>query len=375
MIAPMSLPEPPIRVALDAHVIGRRKAGNETYVLALARGLAARPDVEVVAYTHPGVDWPGGLQGSMRIRPLRTTSPLFRIPIELPMRARRADVLHVQYVAPPIIRTPVVTAVHDVSFEDVPEFLPSSTRIRLRMLVRMAVRRSAAIIVPSAFSRERILHHYDVDPSRVWVAPLAIGPRPPKPSPDDFRNLRSRWDLPEPFILFVGQPHPRKNLATLIAATALARSRGADLGLVVAGPRIRSDAQVEAAIAASGAGVWMRSIGYVEDATLAALYTSARLVAYPSLYEGFGLPVLEALEAGVPVVASLTSAIPEVAGNAALLVDPTDTSALADAILGAAYDEATRARLAAAGPLQAARFTAEALAEGTVAAYRYALGR
>ncbi len=366
-----------IRVALDAHVVSRRKAGNETYILALALGLAARSDVDLVAYIDGGVDWPHGTPSSLRVRSLAARSPLLRIPFELPLRAMRdrADVLHVQYVAPPVTRTPVVTAIHDMSFEDVPEFLPSFTRLRLRALVRTIARRSAAIVTPSAFSRERILHHYDIDPSRVWVAPLALGPRLPVLSRDECLNLTAGLDLPEVFVLFVGQPSPRKNLARVIAATALARAHGGELGIVVAGSRARWTGVIDAAIATAGAGAWARSLGYVDATTLAALYGRARVVAYPSLYEGFGLPILEGMATGVPVVASTTSAIPEVAGDAALLVDPTDVSEIADAIAQAAWDEPTRARLTVAGPRRAGQFTSAALAEATVAAYRYALGR
>lgn len=146
-------------------------------------------------------------------------------------------------------------------------------------------------------------------------------------------------------------------------------------GLVLAGSPGGRAADVESAIRSNDAVAWVRRLGYVDDETLAALYRHARVVAYPSLYEGFGLPVLEGMAAGVPVVTSATSAIPELAREAALLVDPTDVEALGDAIFAAACDEGVRGRLSAAGPERAARFTVARLADTTVAAYRYALGR
>jgi glycosyltransferase involved in cell wall biosynthesis len=373
----MSEREGPIRVALDAHVVGRHKGGNETYVLALADGLAARPDVDVVAYVDRGMSWPGGPPVGLSTRLLVSRRPHARIPFELPFRAARdrADVLHVQYVAPPLIRTPVVTAIHDVSFDDVPEYFGAATRVRLRAFVRLATRRSAAVVTPSAFTRERLLHHFDVDPARVFVTPLALPGRAEAPDSDDAQARLAHLGLRGPFVLHVGRLDVRKNVARLVQAVAAARRGGAELGLVLAGSSGRRVADVEGAVASTGAGAWVLRLGHVDDGTLAALYRLARVVAYPSLYEGFGLPVLEGMAAGVPVVASAGSAIAEVAADAALLVDPTDVSAICEAILKAACDEETRARLSAAGPRRAAGFTVARLADTTVAAYRYALRR
>lgn len=369
--------EPPIRVALDAHVVGHQKGGNETYVLALAEGLAARPDVQLLAYVDRGSSWPGDPAVGRSLRPLVSGRPHLRIPFELPVRAARdgADLLHVQYVAPPLSRTPVVTAIHDVSFVDVPGLLPVAMRIRLRALVGLAVRQSAAVVTPSAFTRERLLDRFDIDPARVFITPPAQRPRNATPDHDGGRARSAGPALPEAYVLYVGGLHPRKNVARLVAAVAGARARGADVGLVLAGSTGGRAADVESAIYSNDAAAWVRRLGYVDDETLAGLYRRARVVAYPSLYEGFGLPVLEGMAAGVPVVASASSAIPEVAGDAALLVDPVDVPALADAILRAACDETTRARLSAAGPARAARFTVTRLAATTVAAYRYALAR
>jgi glycosyltransferase involved in cell wall biosynthesis len=295
----------------------------------------------------------------------------------LPVRVTRdrADLLHVQYVAPPVARTPIVTAVHDLSFEDAPHHLPPAMRLRLRALVRLSVRRSAVVVTPSHFSRERLLCHLDVDPGNVFVTPPAVRLSPASAVPDRDSARLHHLGLPAQFVLFVGRVEPRKNVARLIAAVAAGRMGGAELGLVLAGSSGgRPTPDVEAAISSWSAGSWVRRLGYVSDDTLALLYRSARVVAYPSLYEGFGLPVLEAMAAGVPVVASAISAIPEVAGDAALLVDPEDVHALGEALLEAACDERTRARLATAGPARAAGFTAASFAASTMAAYRHALG-
>ena len=156
---------------------------------------------------------------------------------------------------------------------------------------------------------------------------------------------------------------------------AAARNAGAgDLHLLLAGQRWWRSDYIDRAIEEVDASGWVRLLGYVEDDALPALYSAATVVAYPSLYEGFGLPVVEALACGAVVVASNTTSIPEVAGKAAVLIDPTDETAMAEAVATAATDEGLRASLKKAGPLQAAGFTWDRCAEETMRAYRIAVG-
>ena len=365
----------PLRVGLDAHVVGRRKTGNETYLIGLATGLAARLDVALTAYLERGATWPRPADGVALMR-LRTAWPQLRIPFELPVRARLdgVDLLHVQYVAPPVAGVPVVTAIHDVSFEDEPALIPPVTRLRLQATVRLAVRTSAVVVTPSQFSRERLLHHYHLDPERVVVTPNGILPISPQQVADADR-VRAALRLQDPFVLHVGNLEPRKNVPRLIAAIARARDRGVELTLALAGQRGAGAVDVDRAVARHGAQEWVRQLGYVDEATLDVLYGEASIVAYVSVYEGFGLPVLEAMARGTPVVAGNLAAIPEVAGDAGLLVDPYDVSAIADALATAASHADVRDRLRAAGPIRAAAFSVDAMAEATVRAYRAALSR
>ena len=364
----------PIRVALDAHVVGRRGTGNETYVVNLAEALATRADVEPLVYVDAAAGWPGRPPAGLRRLTVKT--PFLRIPLELPLRARRdrAELLHVQYVAPPVAGLPLVTTIHDVSFEDMPGLFRRRTQERLRWFVRRSARRSAAVVTISKFTRARLLHHYDLDPARVFVTPLAVSPRWHPLAPEDrLRRLRG-VDISRPFVLAVGNMHPRKNVPRLIRATAAARRSGAgDLHVVLAGSRAWRAGEVDVAIDAVDGRSWIHFLGYVDDDVLQALYGEARVVAYPSMYEGFGLPVLEALACGAVVVASNAAAIPEAAGDSAVLVDPSRDEDLTDGLLRAASDEALRARLMKAGPTHAAPFTWDRVAAGTVEAYRAAV--
>jgi glycosyltransferase involved in cell wall biosynthesis len=290
-------------------------------------------------------------------------------------RADHADVLHVQYVAP-ITRLPVVTAIHDVSFEDVPGLFSRLTTWRLKATVRLSAVRSAAVVTLSEFTRARVIHHYGLAPERVVVAPAGVSGRWRRL---DEREMLARLEgvmLPPRFVLAVGNLHPRKNIPRLIRAVDRLRRSGLDdVGLVLAGQTAWHAVEVDEAIRRVGGSDWVVRPGYVPDAVLEALYGAALVVAYPSLYEGFGLPVAEALAIGAVVVASNTTSIPEVAGDAAVLVDPSDDDAIADGLRAAATDMALRERLHEAGPRRAAELTWGACAAATMEGYRLALGR
>ncbi len=363
-----------IRPALDAHVVGHRKTGNETYIVNLADALARRADTRPTAYVDAGTAWPH--PDGPETRELRSKAPFLRIPFELPTRARRdhCDLLHVQYVAPPWPRLPLVTAIHDLSFEDVPGLFSRQTELRLKLTVRMSARRSQAVVTISEFTRDRLVHHYGLNPEKIVVTPLGVDRRWRPLAPDDAAARLREFDPPESFVLAVGNLHPRKNIPRLIHAVAAARNAGAgDLHLLLAGQRWWRSDYIDRAIETADAASWVRLLGYVADDALPALYSVATVVAYPSLYEGFGLPVVEALACGAVVVASNTTAIPEVAGAAAVLIDPTDDVAMAEAVAMAATDPGLRASLKKEGPLHAAGFTWDRCAGLTVEAYRIAL--
>ncbi len=367
----------PLRVGLDAHVVGRRQTGNETYVIELATALARRADVRPIAYLDGHAVWPRPFAPSTSR--LRWRSPYVRIPLELPVLARRdrLSLLHVQYTAPPVCPVPIVVAIHDLSFIDIPADLPAAMVWRMRATVALSIRRAAIVLAVSEFTRRRIIEHYRLDPDRVVVTPNGVATYW-RPLDAGERNARLATaglnDLPERFVLAFGTRHTRKNIDRLVRSVAAVRASGdPDVELVLAGPSGTGSGAIRAEVARLRAESWVRVAGYVPDEALVALVGTATAVAYPSRYEGFGLPVLEAMACGAVVVAADRTSIPEVAGQAAILVDPESDDALADGLLTALTDSDLRACLADAGPRLAATYDWDRCATATVEGYRRAL--
>ena len=292
--------------------------------------------------------------------------PQLRIPIELPARARRdrLDLLQVAYVAPPISPVPLVTVVHDLSFEDRPDLYPRRSRLRLQSTVRRAARRSAAVVTGSDFTRGRLIDAYSLPPERVHRVRYGVADRWQPMAPDEAAGLLSSLALPGRFVLAVGTAAPRKNLGRLVEAVANLRAVDSDLGLVLAGP---------ASSAASEP--WIHRLGYVSDDVLRALYSTANVVAYVSLYEGFGLPVLEALACGAIVVASDTTAVLEAAGDACVLVEPERVASIGEGLSRALNNATLRDELRGRAASHLAGFRWSECAAGMVEVYHAALGR
>jgi len=272
-------------------------------------------------------------------------------PLVLPRQARRAglDVLHCTiYRAPTRSRVPVVVTVHDLAVLRQPEVFPAWTRLYGRTLLRRTIRSATRVVAVSEFSLRETAELCAVDPARIDVVPNAVDPVFTAEGP------RADGD----YILAVGTLEPRKNLARAVEAARLA---GAELRVV--------GAQGWGGVEADGAGVtWL---GRLPDDELARLYRGARCLVYPSLYEGFGIPVAEAMACGTPVVTSRASAMADVAGPSAVLVDPLDPRSIADGI-----GEAVRRReeLIPLGLARARELTWSRAAELAEASYRKALG-
>lgn len=338
-------------VAFDADVLGRRRTGDETYALNLLRELgllAADAGVRLVAVTrHPGLV-PEGVEPFA----LPARSQELRMAWSLPRALRRlgAGLAHTQHALPLRSPCPCVVTVHDLSFERDPELMSWKDRSVFKLVVPRAVRRATRVLTVSERTKADLVELYGVDPAKVVVVPNGVDPVfRPRP-PGERAGATASQDS---YVLTVGAIQRRKNQLAALAAVQVA-----GLELVVVGPE--KDAALAAELRRRGA----RMEGYVETERLAELYRGAACLVQSSRYEGFGLPVLEAMASGTPVVAVPDPALREVAGEAAVFVEE---DRLGDGIGEALRD---RERLSAAGLERARSFTWRAAAERTLAVYR-----
>lgn len=368
-----------MRIALDCRTVTSPKTGDRTYALNLLRALAAVDrDNDYLIYTSE----PTSLTRVEGARVERVVLPAWPAwmwtPVSFPrdLGRRAAAVAHVQYIIPPLAPCPVVTTIHDVAFRRLPHLFPLKHRLLLNLLIPLAVGNAAAVITGSEATRRDLIELYEVDAEKVTVTPYAAGPTYRPMDPDEARRaVSSRLRLPVPYILSVGVLQPRKNLPRLVRAYNRIAAR-IPHRLVVAGKEGWDNEELAAAVAQSPAGKAPLFTGYVADADLPVLYAAADLFVYPSLYEGFGLPPLEAMACGTPVLTSDVSSLPEVVGEAGMTVDPHDEAAIAAAIEQLLGDPARRAEMSAAGIRRASEFSWERTARQTIAVYeRVAQGR
>ena len=277
------------------------------------------------------------------------------------------DVFHAtNFIAPPSLRVPTIVTVHDIGFIRQPDSVPPAIR-RMARLLPTVLRRAAVVVTVSEFTRQELVWWLPDIADRIVVIHNGSHHRPVAPSDTG---------LPPgpPYALMVGTLEPRKNVALALDAMRILRRQNVELRLVLAGsPSPVLDVGAELRERGLGPPEVVRT-GYVDDARVAALVAGARMLLFPSVYEGFGMPVLEAMEAGLPVVATRAGATPEIAGGAAVLVDPGDPEGFADAMQRVATDEALRAELTAAGLRRASDFSWDKAAEATIRLYHTLAG-
>ncbi|MGZ8604214.1 MAG: glycosyltransferase family 4 protein [Actinomycetota bacterium] len=356
--------------------------GIGTYVRNLAPSMAARDPSLQLALFH--ARFAGGRSPERWMREhwveelpqsIRSLYPrwnlLGRPP--LPPSLREADVLHATShaaVPPAGDGQPLVVTVHDLAFESFPKLFPRTWRILFKLGLRAAVRRADAIVTPSRNTAEDILSRTHVDPAKLHVVPLASS------LPDgglEVDDALARLKVPTPYVLFVGTLEPRKNLVRLVRAYRRVAANGFPHTLVLAGPLGWHHEALMREIALAGPGDVVLT-GALSDEELDAVFRGADVFAFPSLYEGFGLPVIEAMARGVPTVASSSSAVAEVAGGAAIGVDPRSVREIALAIESVLADVDLADRLAAKGREQAERFSWDETARLTLEVYEHVRG-
>lgn len=377
---------PSVRVGINAQKLfdsqDYRNAGISRYIRGVCAHLPSVPgDERFVVYTNATMKSWSAVEGArLRLAPARlpTLSPVSRIAWEqivLPLLAwrDRIDVLHCPLnVLPVASRVPVVLTIHDLTFIRFPNrFHPAKQRY-LSTFTRYAARHASRIVTDSSATRTDVIDAFQVDPARVEVVYPGVDPdfRPLATEGDQCEAFRTRMGLPERYVLYLGTLEPRKNVDRLVRAFARLVRDGFPHTLVLAGGRGWDHAAIDRAVADEGIGQRVLLPGYVRREDQPLWYSAAELFVYPSQYEGFGLPVLEAMACGTPVVTSSSSSLPEVVGRAGLVIDPTDVPALADAMRSVLTEPGLAARLREAGPVQASRFTWADAAAGCVRAYR-----
>ena len=362
-----------LRILVDAHMIGHRQTGNETYIVGLLSGLTGLSDLRVAAAIDPGASIPDELRATdTEWLPLRSRNNWARLLWELDNLSRRwsADVVHATYVAPLRCRCPKVVTLHDVSFRRFPEFFSLRDRLLFSTLVPASLRRASAIVTDSEHARTEIARFFPDLRAPVTAIPLAVHARfRAAPDPTRVQDFRRRYDGGNGFILSVGNLQPRKNLGSLIHAFSSLRQQYPRVNLVVVGPAAGSMPQLQALVTRLELTADVHFTGYVTPEELDGLYRAARLFVYPSLYEGFGLPILEAMACGTPVVAANTSSIPEVAGDAALLAPSPGAEDLLAAMLQVLRDDALAEALRQRGLDRIERFSWSETARRTSAVY------
>lgn len=339
------------RIAIDADVLGRQRTGDETYVAALLRELRDVSE-EIFAVTRRPDLVPEGVEAVE----LPARSQLTRMSFGLPRVLRRLDpdLAHFLYAIPPGYRGTSVVTIHDLSFEHLPDVMGLKDRLLFKTQVPRSAQRAARVLTGSEWTKGDLVERYGLSEERIVVTPYGVDSafHPDGPQVDGH------------YALFVGAIQPRKDPLTAVEALALVNS---DLRLLLIGPEKLGAGRVREAVDRLGLGPRVDWKGHVDKNELATLYRGAAVFVFPSRYEGFGLPVLEAMACGTPVVASTAGAVPEVAGDAAVLVEPEDPVALAGGIERALAD---RERLVAAGLERARRYSWAETARLTLEVYR-----
>jgi glycosyltransferase involved in cell wall biosynthesis len=285
--------------------------------------------------------------------------------LKVPLALRREGVtlFHApHYVLPPLVRCQSVVTIHDCIHLMFPQYLRNRAALAYaRTSIAMAARRASRVITVSESSKRDILRFVDAPPEKIDVIYNAYDERfAVEPREEDVVRVRERFQLTDEFVLYAGNVKPHKNLERLIQAFDLVRRRGLDhLKLVVIGDEVSKYAALRRAVHRHQLHKYVRFLGYLPEETLAVMYRLAAVFVFPSLYEGFGLPPLEAMASGTPVVTSNVSSLPEVAGDAARLVDPYDPEAIADGIHTVLTDEAARRSLRLKGLERARQFSWE----------------
>ena len=359
--------------SVDAHAIGRHLTGNEVYVRNLLDGFASLDQTSrFIAYVS-AERARGHVPRAVDTR-LVSPNPFVRLGFDLSanLRRDRPDLVHVQYTAPLACPVPVVVSVHDVSYLEHPEFFSKARAMQLELTVRRTVRRASRVLCPSEFSKRAILRVYNLPEERVTVIPNAVSSAfRPVSRETALANLQARLGFRAPIVLTVGDLQPRKNQSGLIQAfEELIRSHPhLPHRLVLVGQESWYGDRVRRVAAASPVAERIHFTGWIPDEDLVWYYGAADLFIFPSFYEGFGLPILEAMACSRAVACSNSSAMPEVADSCAILFDPHSVREMTLAMRDLLLNPELRLRMERLGLNRASTYSWERTAQQTLDVY------
>ncbi len=352
-----------MRIGIDARKL--HDFGIGTYIRNLLRELAAMDhDTEYVVVSRPD-DAAAVCALGRNFRPVPSTAGNYsfaeQLAIPQALRRERVDLFHApHYVLPPLVACPSVVTIHDCIHLMFPQYLPNRWALAYaRTSISLAAKRATRVLTVSESSKRDIQRFVDIPPGKIDVIYNSFDPRfGAEPNEETIDRVRERYQLHSDFVLYAGNVKPHKNLERLIEAFHIVRNRGLDeLKLILIGDDLSKYTALRRAVHRHQLHNFVRFLGYVPEDTLAVMYRLAGVFVFPSLYEGFGLPPLEAMASGTPVVTSNVSSLPEVAGDAAVLVDPYSAEAIADGMHRVLTDQALRNDLRRRGPQHASQFS------------------
>jgi glycosyltransferase involved in cell wall biosynthesis len=370
-----------VRIGIDAHCLGQQKTGNETYTRELVQNLLRRPpnghSIWIYLTEHSEALARANSNAASSFHLICPATPGLRFLLGFPIEARRRklDLFHAQYFLPPALGCKTVLTVHDISYERFPEFFTRKHNFLSRALIPDSCRRADRIITVSEHSKKDLVELYRLDPERITVTyngyPEEFEPVPLCLAEETVaRDFGIRGD----YLLYVGALQPRKNLVRLLTAFQQLREKNKiPHKLVMAGKKEWLFADIFAAIREFQLENEVVVTGYVPVERLPSLFSAATAFVYPSIYEGFGMPVLEAMACGTPVITSTGSSLEEIAGGAAVLVDPYDVTALANAIEDVVTDGDLQCRLRESGFQRVKNFSYRRMAEQTLSVFEEAV--
>jgi glycosyltransferase involved in cell wall biosynthesis len=352
-----------VRIAIDARKL--RDYGIGTYIRNLLRHLSRLDQtteyVLLCRAADSGIAAPLGSNFRAMTEPSPAYSVREQFSVPRDLRRLRADLFHApHYVLPPLTPCRSVVTIHDCIHLRFPQYLPSRIGYAYaRGSLWAATHRADRVLTVSEASKNDILSYFKIPEAKIEVIHNAIDERFNQPPPEEeVERVRERYQLNDPFVLYAGNIKPHKNLERLIEAFHMFRRHGYEhVKLLIIGDEITKYATLRRAVHRLQLHKHVRFLGFVSDQTLAVLYRLAAVFVFPSLYEGFGLPPLEAMASGTPVITSNVSSLPEVVGDAALLIDPYDPEAIADAMQRVLSDEQLRARMRERGLVRARHFS------------------